>query len=143
MLYFIILRWPTIKVLQGISDIFIETIGVDQMEREQKKNDFNIRDCRRIDLQHQAQFTPIREIRGLERCTIINISRNLKGMGIKFHTRENINLNSIITIDLLPTSELVPTCVTGIVRWIKQTEDEFLGGVELIGNTHKLQRILP
>ena len=107
------------------------------------KCDHDIRDCERIDLQHQAQFTTIRESRGLEGCTIINISRNLKGIGIKFHTLENIKLNSIITIDLLPTSEFIPMCVTGIVRWIKQTEDEFWGGVELIGNTHKLQRILP
>jgi hypothetical protein len=115
------------------------------MEAKNKKPgfDFDTRDYRRVELQYRAQFTLKEENRGLEECTLININKNLKGMGIRFHTCKEIKINSIIIIDLLTTGELGPVCITGILRWIRQAGNDFMGGIELIGNTNKLKRLLP
>ena len=115
------------------------------MEAKKEKADFefNTRDYRRIELQYRAQFTLKEESRGLEECTLININRNLKGVGVRFHTCKEIKINSIIIIDLLTTGELGPVCITGILRWIRETGNDFIGGVELIGNTNKLKCLLP
>lgn len=100
-------------------------------------------DYTRVELQRRAQFILKEEDRGLEECTLVNINKNLKGIGVIFHTRKAIKINSIIIIDLLIPGELGPVCVTGILRWIRQTGNDFLGGMELIGNTNKLKRLLP
>jgi hypothetical protein len=62
-------------------------------------------------------------------CTVFDVSRT--GMGIKFHTSEPIDVGSHITIEIEVPSELEPMSVKGILRWIKQGENEFLGGIEL------------
>ena len=62
-------------------------------------------------------------------CTVFDVSRT--GMGIKFHTSETIDLGSHITIEIEVPSELEPMSVKGILRWIKQGDSEFLGGIEL------------
>ena len=62
-------------------------------------------------------------------CTVFDVSRT--GMGIKFHTSEPIEVGSHITIEIEVPSELEPMNVKGILRWIKQGENEFLGGIEL------------
>ena len=115
------------------------------MEAKKEKPDFEFgaRDYRRVELQHRAQFTLKEGNRGLEECTLINVNKNLKGIGIRFHTSKEIKINSIIIIDLLTTGELGPICITGILRWIEQTGNNFVGGMELIGNTNKLKRFLP
>ena len=115
------------------------------MEAKNKKADFEFqtRDYRRIELEYKAQFTLKEENGSLEKCTIININRNLKGVGIRFHTCKEIKINSIVIIDLLTTGESGPVCITGILRWIRQTGSDFIGGVELIGNTNKLKSLLP
>ena len=61
-------------------------------------------------------------------CTVFDVSRT--GMGIKFHTSETIEVGSHITIEIEVPSELEPMNVKGILRWIKQGENEFLGGIE-------------
>ena len=115
------------------------------MEAKNEKLDFEFvsRDYRRVELQHRAQFILKEEAGGLEPCTIVNINKNLKGIGVLFHTQKAIKINSIIIIDLLMPGELGPVCVTGILRWISQTGNDFMGGIELIGNTNKLKRLLP
>jgi Tfp pilus assembly protein PilZ len=62
-------------------------------------------------------------------CTVFDVSRT--GMGIKFHTSEAIDVGSTVTIAIEVPSELEPMSVKGILRWIKQGENEFLGGIEL------------
>ena len=115
------------------------------MEAKNKKPgfDFDTRDYRRVELQHRAQFILKEGNRGLEECTLINVNKDLKGIGIRFHTSKEIKTNSIIIIDLLITSESGPACITGILRWIKKTGNDFVGGIELIGNSNKLKRLLP
>ena len=101
------------------------------------------RDYRRVEIGHRAQFILKEENRGLEECTIININKNLKGIGVIFHTDKVIEVNAIIIIDLLTPGDLGPVCITGILRWIRETGNDFVGGVELIGNTNKLKSLLP
>jgi len=115
------------------------------MEAKNKKPgfDFDTRDYRRVELQHRAQFILKEGNRGLEECTLINVNKDLKGIGIRFHTSKEIKINSIIIVDLLTTGVLGPVCITGILRWIRQTGKDFIGGIELIGNSKKLKGLLP
>ena len=115
------------------------------MEAKNEKTgfEFGARDYRRVELQYRAQFILKEGNRGLEECTLINVNKNLKAIGIRFHTSKEIKINSIIIIDLLTTGELGPVCITGILRWIRQAGNDFIGGMEIIGNTNKIKRLLP
>ena len=62
-------------------------------------------------------------------CTVFDVSRT--GMGIKFHTSKTIDVGSHITIEIEVPSELGSMNVKGVLRWVKQSENEFLGGIEL------------
>ena len=63
-----------------------------------------------------------------EECTIINANR--KGMGIKFHTRERINEGSTIHLEIFVSTELEPLNAKGILKWINEGENYFVGGIE-------------
>ena len=65
-----------------------------------------------------------------ENCTIFDVSR--KGMGIKFHTTETIQRDSIINLEIRVPSEREPMNVKGTLRWIKEEDGEYTGGIELI-----------
>ncbi len=65
----------------------------------------------------------------LGNCTVFDVSRT--GMGIKFHTSEPIDVGSHITVEIEVPSELESMNVRGVLRWVKQGENEFLGGIEL------------
>lgn len=101
------------------------------------------KDYRRIKLQYRTFFTLKEKNRGWEECTLLNINRNLKGVAIQFHTDKEIKVNSVITIDLSTSEESRPACITGIVRWVKQTQNEFTGGIELMDTNPKLKKVLP
>ena len=62
-------------------------------------------------------------------CTVFDVSS--KGMGVKFHTNETIEVGETITIEIEIPSELEPMSVNGLLRWIKQADNEFVGGIEL------------
>ena len=65
-----------------------------------------------------------------EQCTIFDVSR--KGMGITFHTTETIQLGSTINLEIRVPSEREPMSVKGTLKWIKQENNEYSGGIELI-----------
>lgn len=65
-----------------------------------------------------------------EKCTIFDVSR--KGMGIKFHTTETIQVGSTINLEIKVPSEREPMSVRGTLRWIKQGDNACIGGIELI-----------
>ena len=48
----------------------------------------------------------------------------------------------MVTIDLSAPDECRPACITGIVRWIRKTEKDFIGGIELTRSTDKLKKVL-
>ena len=97
----------------------------------------------RIALQKRAKFTLKDHKRGWEDCTLLNLNQNLQGVGIRFHTAQDIKVNSIVIIDLSDEGKDESLSAIGIVRWIKKGEDDLTGGIELIGNINKLERILP
>jgi Tfp pilus assembly protein PilZ len=65
-----------------------------------------------------------------ERCTVFDVSR--KGVGIKFHTTETIQVGSTINLEIKVPSEREPMHLRGTLRWIKQEDNEYTGGIELI-----------
>jgi hypothetical protein len=97
----------------------------------------------RIEIQKRAKFTLKDEKRGWEACTLLNLNQNLQGVGVCFHTTQDIGVNSIVIIDLSDEDGDESLSIVGIVRWIKKGEVDLTGGLELIGNINKLERILP
>ena len=97
----------------------------------------------RVALQKRAKFTLKDEGSGWGECTLLNLNQNLQGGGIQFHTQKDIKVNSIVIIDLTTPGEVESLSIIGIVRWVKKVESDLMGGIELIGNTNKLRRILP
>ena len=96
----------------------------------------------RIEMHRRAKFTLKDEKRGWEGCTLLNLNQNLRGVGIRFHTTKDIKVNEIVIIDLSDEGKNGSLNIVGIVRWIKQGEDDLTGGIELIGNSNKLERFL-
>jgi Tfp pilus assembly protein PilZ len=64
------------------------------------------------------------------KCTVFDVSS--KGMGITFHTTETIQIGSTINLEITVPSELEPMSVRGTLKWIKQENNEYSGGIELI-----------
>ena len=61
-------------------------------------------------------------------CVIIDVSS--KGMGIRFLTPQKIKVGSTILLEIPGIVGFSPTHLIGIVRWIKQSGNEFMGGIE-------------
>ena len=77
----------------------------------------------------KARYFTGEAVKNWEECTVFDASR--KGMGIKFHTPEEIKIGSIINLETIVPSEEKPLNVRGTLKWIKQEANEFVGGVEL------------
>ena len=63
-----------------------------------------------------------------KRCTVNTIAR--KGMGIVFHNQELIDVASTIHFAINVPGEEEPVTLEGILKWIKQNKNDFVGGVE-------------
>jgi len=81
----------------------------------------------RFFIQLKAQYSLKERKNVSEECTIFDISR--KGIGVEFNNQ--IKLGSTIYMTLYFPAELDSLQVKGIVKWIKQCGDRFLGGIEL------------
>lgn len=77
----------------------------------------------------KAQYFSIEGESSREQCTIYNISR--KGVSIKFHTREKINIGSTIHLEMFVPRKSEPISVKGILKWVKRSGDDFTGGIKL------------
>ena len=77
----------------------------------------------------EAQFLVEGEQRGLEKCNIINVSR--EGMGIVFQTDRKIEEGSIINLKIIWSTKSEPINAKGIIKWIKKEGKNFIGGIEL------------
>ena len=64
-----------------------------------------------------------------QECTIKVIS--YKGMGIIFHTVEEIKVGSTIHLKVFTCGESEYFTVSGILKWIEKKQNAFLGGIEL------------
>ena len=62
-----------------------------------------------------------------EECTILDV--NSKGLGMEFNTP--ISLDSTIHLEIPLPDTLEPLNVKGTLKWFKQSEHRFIGGIEL------------
>ena len=70
-------------------------------------------------------------------CTIVNVSR--KGMGIIFHTDEEIRVGTVIGIEISIPQSSESIIVRGTLKWIDKMEFDIIGGVELLNELSTLQ----
>ena len=70
-------------------------------------------------------------------CTIVNVSR--KGMGIIFHTDEDMSVGTIIRVEVPITIPSESISVRGIVKWVDSMEIDIIGGIELTNELSDLQ----
>ena len=66
--------------------------------------------------------------KGWEDCTISEASRT--GLSVKFYTREEINVGSIMHLRVLFPSQPYPIEIKGSLKWIKREGKHFIGGIE-------------
>ena len=62
-------------------------------------------------------------------CTIVNVSR--KGMGIIFHTEDEIEIGSSIRVEVPVATSFEPISVRGMLKWLEKMGSDYIGGVEL------------
>ena len=77
----------------------------------------------------QAAYFLEENNRGWENCTITKLSR--KGMGITFHTEEQIPPESVLHIKIFTSNENEYFTVKGELKWIEKAEHYSEGGIEL------------
>jgi len=70
-------------------------------------------------------------------CTIVNVSR--KGMGIIFHTDEDMSVGTIIRVDVPITIPSESISVRGILKWVDSMDIDIIGGIELTNELSDLQ----
>ncbi len=63
-----------------------------------------------------------------EKCTITDISR--RGMGIRFHTRDNIDIGETIYLEIFVPEGKEPISVEGVLKQVNWKGSDFFGGVE-------------
>jgi hypothetical protein len=97
---------------------------------------------RRIKLHHPARFSIDENKMDWAPCTIININKNLDGIGIEFHDQKDVKVGSIVILDLLVPGELMPICCKGILRWINQKENGYVGGIKLIEKNDNVRKLI-
>jgi c-di-GMP-binding flagellar brake protein YcgR len=88
----------------------------------------------------KARYFTGETVKNWEECTVFDASRN--GMGIKFHTPEEIQIGSTINLETVVSSEIEPLNVRGTLKWIKQEANEFVGGVELTGVSEEIKSLI-
>jgi c-di-GMP-binding flagellar brake protein YcgR len=88
----------------------------------------NRRRFSRINTLLEARYFLKEDKRSWGKCIIIDFSH--KGMGIEFHTSEEINVNSTVYLEIFIPTEFEPVFVEGKLKWIKQRKNDFVGGIE-------------
>jgi len=61
-------------------------------------------------------------------CVILDMSS--KGLGITFVTHENIATGSTVLLEIPVLDGLDPITIVGVLKWIKQDGNEYIGGIE-------------
>jgi len=83
----------------------------------------------RIPTQRKAHYFLKEGTSILKECTVIDVSH--KGMGIRFNTSEELHLGSTVIIDLTNSPVRESLYVAGLLRWIEEGVNFFIGGIEL------------
>jgi len=82
----------------------------------------------RFETQLKAKYMLKDSSKDWEECTIISMGR--KGMGIRFHTREKIDVGSAIRLEVFIPEKSKPTNVQGILKWTMDRGSVLFGGIE-------------
>ena len=98
-----------------------------KQERQQLMR--NTRSFVRFNTHMKAQYFLQEKNRDWEECTVSKISR--KGLGLKFYAREKIKVGSTIQLKIFTSKESENIIVKGVLRWIEEEENDFVGGIEL------------
>ena len=61
-------------------------------------------------------------------CTITDISR--RGMGVRFHTRDSIDIDATIFLEIFVPERKEPINVKGVLKQVNWRESDFFGGIE-------------
>ena len=88
----------------------------------------------------KARYFTGETVKSWEECTVFDASRN--GMGIRFHTPEEIQIGSTINLETFVPSEREPLNIRGTLKWIKQEENECVGGVELTDVSDEIKSLI-
>ena len=83
----------------------------------------------RYNKQFKAQYITSESTRGSQECTVINAS--LKGIGVIFHTRDTITVDSTIIMEIPVRGKASPYSIKGKVKWVQKREADSIGGIEL------------
>lgn len=99
------------------------------------------RKYKRYPTHREARYLPDNISGSAQLCTIVNVSR--KGMGIIFHTDEEMRAGTVMHIEVPLTQCSEPIKVRGILRWVDRMEIDSIGGVELVNelSTVELSRL--
>jgi len=89
----------------------------------------NTRRFERFPTQREGQYFLVKEKRRGQECTIIDVS--LKGLGIIFHSNEEINVGTNLRLEVPDPITIDTIDVRGELRWSQEIGGEFIGGIEL------------
>jgi hypothetical protein len=89
----------------------------------------NKRRLKRFAIQLNAQYCFDDKEESWKECTIIDAT--YEGMGIRFKAPEKIDTGSNIHLKLSIAKEIKPIRIKGILKWIEQGGNNFVGGVKL------------
>ena len=64
-----------------------------------------------------------------KKCTVIDVSPS--GAGLEFYMPEKIGIGSNLILEVFAPKATDPINVKGIVRWVRQGEKDFVGGIEV------------
>ncbi len=94
----------------------------------------------RFPAQREAKYFSKGGLGNWQECTIMNVSH--KGMKILFH--ERIKVGSTIGLEIPFPGELVSISINGILKWIEERGNDFIGGIELTKmlDDEKLSKLL-
>lgn len=93
------------------------------------------RKSRRFTTSLKAQYSLGESEGDGKECTVINVSGN--GAGLEFYTHETIGINKDVTLKIFAPEAKTPIHVKGILRWVKEGEKDFVGGVEVVLQSDK------
>jgi len=99
----------------------------DFQEEAEKDKSENTRFFARFLISLKAQYSLKEEDAVWEECTIIDFSST--GIGVEFN--KPVSLDSTIHLAIHLPKESEPFSVKGKLKWIKQSKNRFIGGIEL------------
>ena len=82
----------------------------------------------RFDTQLRAHYSLQKSPRNPGECTVINMSR--KGIGVRFHDQEDIDIGTSISLNIFVPEKMNPTSVIGVIKWINKKGKTFVCGIE-------------